>query len=106
MTKNIPNGDGIDQMAIKIYQLFPIQDPPKFTQIGNFGMKIYHLATLRETQLIRNEDKKRPDQKKKETRVRRNGNIGQEDNSLMSSTQQSQVQNPPPRGQEKCFSSL
>jgi hypothetical protein len=24
----------------------PLQDPPKFTQIGIFGLKIYHLATL------------------------------------------------------------
>jgi hypothetical protein len=23
-----------------------LQDPPKFTQIGIFGLKIYHLATL------------------------------------------------------------
>jgi hypothetical protein len=23
-----------------------LQDPPKFTQIGIFGMKVYHLATL------------------------------------------------------------
>jgi hypothetical protein len=30
--KNIPN-------------LFPFQCPPKFTQIGIFGLKIYHLAT-------------------------------------------------------------
>jgi hypothetical protein len=25
---------------------FPIQGPPKYTQIGIFGMKMYHLATL------------------------------------------------------------
>jgi hypothetical protein len=25
---------------------FPVQDPPKFTQIGIFGLKMYHLATL------------------------------------------------------------
>jgi hypothetical protein len=30
----------------KIYQLFPFQGPPKFTQIVIFGMKIYYLATL------------------------------------------------------------
>jgi hypothetical protein len=24
----------------------PLQDPTKFTQIGIFGLKIYHLATL------------------------------------------------------------
>jgi hypothetical protein len=35
----LPNGH-------KIYQLFPVQGPPKFTQIGIFGMKINHLATL------------------------------------------------------------
>jgi hypothetical protein len=23
-----------------------LHDPPKFTQFGNFGLKIYHLATL------------------------------------------------------------
>jgi hypothetical protein len=34
----IPNG-------LKIYQHFRLQDPPKFTQIWIFGMKIYHLAT-------------------------------------------------------------
>jgi hypothetical protein len=32
-------------MAIKNQQL-PLQDLPKFTQIGIFGLKIYHLATL------------------------------------------------------------
>jgi hypothetical protein len=30
----------------KIYQHLPLQDPPKFTQIGIFGLKINHLATL------------------------------------------------------------
>jgi hypothetical protein len=30
----------------KIYQHLPLQDPPKFTQIGIFGLKICHLATL------------------------------------------------------------
>jgi predicted secreted protein len=30
----------------KIYQHLPLQDPPKFTQIGIFGLKIWHLATL------------------------------------------------------------
>jgi hypothetical protein len=33
-------------MAINLYQYLPLQDPPKFTQIGIFGLKIYHLATL------------------------------------------------------------
>jgi hypothetical protein len=31
---------------MKIYNDFPLQDPPKFTQIGIFGLKICHLATL------------------------------------------------------------
>jgi hypothetical protein len=31
-----------------IYQPFPFQGPPKFTQIGLFGLKIYNLATLNE----------------------------------------------------------
>jgi hypothetical protein len=30
----------------KIYQHFPFQGPPKCTQIGIFGLKINHLATL------------------------------------------------------------
>jgi hypothetical protein len=30
----------------KIYQDFPLQDPPKFTKIGIFGLKTNHLATL------------------------------------------------------------
>jgi hypothetical protein len=29
-----------------MYQLRQFQDPPKFTQIGIFGVKLYHLATL------------------------------------------------------------
>jgi hypothetical protein len=33
----------------KLYQHRPWLDSPKFTQIGIFGMKIYHLATLMET---------------------------------------------------------
>jgi hypothetical protein len=28
-----------------MYHYRPLQDPQKFTQIGNFGLKIYHLAT-------------------------------------------------------------
>jgi hypothetical protein len=39
MAVNRPNG-------CKANQLFPLQDLPKFTQIGIFGLKIYHLATL------------------------------------------------------------
>jgi hypothetical protein len=30
----------------KTYQHLPLQDPPKFAQIGIFGLKICHLATL------------------------------------------------------------
>jgi hypothetical protein len=30
----------------KIYQLFPMYGPPKYTEIGIFGLKIYHLANL------------------------------------------------------------
>jgi hypothetical protein len=41
----IPNGQ-------RICQTFPFQGPPKFTQIGIFGLKIYHLATLLETQIL------------------------------------------------------
>jgi hypothetical protein len=37
----IPNG-------YRRYQPLQIQGPPKFTQIGNFGFKVNHLATLRE----------------------------------------------------------
>jgi hypothetical protein len=34
-------------MAIKYVNIFPIKGPPKFTQIGIFGLKRNHLATLR-----------------------------------------------------------
>jgi hypothetical protein len=44
--QNISNGHKIYQMAIKIYQHLPFQEPPKFTQTGIFGLKKYHLATL------------------------------------------------------------
>jgi hypothetical protein len=37
--QNISNGH-------KIYQQFPLQDPPKFTQIGIFGLKRNHPASL------------------------------------------------------------
>jgi hypothetical protein len=41
-----PNGQNIFLIAIgKIFKPFLFQGPPKFTQIGNFGLKIYHLAT-------------------------------------------------------------
>jgi hypothetical protein len=57
--KNVPNGRKIYRMATKMYQMavkstkwpliyphFPFLGPPRYTQIGTFGMKIYHLATL------------------------------------------------------------
>jgi hypothetical protein len=37
--QNIPNGH-------KIFQHLPFKGPPKFTQIGIFGLKTNHLATL------------------------------------------------------------
>jgi hypothetical protein len=40
--ENWPNG-------YTIYHHLPLQDPPKFTQVGIFGLKIYHLATLEYT---------------------------------------------------------
>jgi hypothetical protein len=58
-TRYIPNGHKIHQMVIKytkcpliipnghkMYHHFPIYGPLKFTQIGIFGLKINHLATL------------------------------------------------------------
>jgi hypothetical protein len=39
-----PNGRKIFQMTK--WNPFPLKDPPKFTQIGILGLKIYHLATL------------------------------------------------------------
>jgi hypothetical protein len=43
--QNIPIGRKIDNVH-KICKCLPLQDPPKFTQIGIFGLKMYHLATL------------------------------------------------------------
>jgi hypothetical protein len=49
---HIPNGHKIFPMAVKrpnghkTYQDYPLQDPPKFTQIWIFGLKTNHLATL------------------------------------------------------------
>jgi hypothetical protein len=41
------NGGKMDRMATKyMYQHLPLQDHPKFPQIGIFDMKIYHLAAL------------------------------------------------------------
>jgi hypothetical protein len=46
MAINITNGRKMKQIAIKyVYQHLPLQDAPNFTQIVNFGLKIYHLAT-------------------------------------------------------------
>jgi hypothetical protein len=50
-----PNGHKIDQMGVNvIYQHLPLQDPPKLTQIGIFGLKICHLATLNRISKISN----------------------------------------------------
>jgi hypothetical protein len=46
-TKKKPNVRKIYHMATKYtYQHLLLQDSPTFTQIGIFGLKIYHLATL------------------------------------------------------------
>jgi hypothetical protein len=48
----IPNGHKIYQFAVKkqmvrnLYQQLQLHEPPKFTQIGIFGLKQCHLATL------------------------------------------------------------
>jgi hypothetical protein len=45
--QNITNGHKIGiPIDRKIYQNLQWQDPPKFTQIVLFGLKINHLATL------------------------------------------------------------
>jgi hypothetical protein len=44
--QNIPNGRKNRPNGHKMYQHLPSQDPPKFTQNGILGLKIYHLATL------------------------------------------------------------
>jgi hypothetical protein len=44
-TKN-SNGRKIDQRTIKYTNFYHLKNPVKFTQIGIFGLKIYHLATL------------------------------------------------------------
>jgi hypothetical protein len=57
--ENIPKSHKIYQGAIKyikrhenwpnshkVYQHLPLQDPPKFTQIGIFGLNVNRLATL------------------------------------------------------------
>jgi hypothetical protein len=43
----ISSGRNLLQMTIpRLYQHFPFQGPPKLNQIGTFGTKMYHLATL------------------------------------------------------------
>jgi hypothetical protein len=43
----IPNSRKMLQMAIEYNQRhIPFEGPPKFTQIGIFGLKINHVATL------------------------------------------------------------
>jgi hypothetical protein len=44
MAFNLPFGRKIDKMALK-YEHLPLQDLPKFTKIGIFGLIIHHLAT-------------------------------------------------------------
>jgi hypothetical protein len=52
MNTKCTNGYKISQMSVnyskwaKINQHFPIKGPQKFTQIGIFGLKTNHLATL------------------------------------------------------------
>jgi hypothetical protein len=52
LPENLPNGHKKDKMAQnrqndrKIDQHLPLHEPPKFTQIGIFGLKLCHLATL------------------------------------------------------------
>jgi hypothetical protein len=51
-TLNIPDVYKILQMVIRytqIYHPFLFQYPPKYTQIGIFGMQLNHLATLYQT---------------------------------------------------------
>jgi hypothetical protein len=46
MATKFPNGYKIFQMAVNYTKHFPFQGPPEYTQLGIFGMKINHLATL------------------------------------------------------------
>jgi hypothetical protein len=43
---NIPNGRTIDEISLNLKITSFIARHLKFTQIGIFGLKIYHLATL------------------------------------------------------------
>jgi hypothetical protein len=61
----IPNGHKISTMSVQdfpnchtMYQHFPIQGPPKFTQIGIFGLEINHPATVVDLPCL--ESKRRP----------------------------------------------
>jgi hypothetical protein len=46
---NVPFGRiYVDKMVIK-YQHLPLQGLPKLSEIGIFGLKVYHLATLEVT---------------------------------------------------------
>jgi hypothetical protein len=51
--QNIPNGRKIDPTIIERTNIFCCHQNPKFTQIGNFGLKIYRLATLVESRFVR-----------------------------------------------------
>jgi hypothetical protein len=44
--KNVPNGCNTVKIAKECTKTFQFQSPPKFTQIGIFGLKTNHLATL------------------------------------------------------------
>jgi hypothetical protein len=46
-----PNGHKINQMALKYTLTFHCKALKKITQIGTFGLKMYHLATLPPTRL-------------------------------------------------------
>jgi hypothetical protein len=52
MAINIPNGRNIVQMAIKYSNIFYFKALQNLTQIGIFGLKIYHLATLLSTYYV------------------------------------------------------
>jgi hypothetical protein len=55
-TQNAPNGHQISikysKGPYKIYQHFPISGPENFSQIGIFGLKANHLATLPPSDLV------------------------------------------------------
>jgi hypothetical protein len=45
MDKNI-YGHKIYQMAVKYANIFSLKGPPKYIQMGIFGMQMYHVAIL------------------------------------------------------------